>query len=79
MLNRGPMPEVLQKAGVYFNPEKPEDIERALHTLIVSEKLREEKAKASYQLAQDYSWKCCAEQTFGFINEIAKRYSCQCR
>lgn len=75
--NRGPMPEVLQKAGVYFNPEKPEDIERALHTLIVSEKLREEKAKASYQLAQDYSWECCAAQTFGFIYEIAKRYACQ--
>ena len=75
--SKQPMPEVVGEAGVYFDPEQPEDIERALHTLIVSEKLREEKANASYQLAQDYSWECCAEQTFGFIYEIAKRYACQ--
>ena len=75
--NRGPMPEILQKAGVYFNPEKPKDIQRALLNLIVSGKLREEKAKASYQLAQAYSWECCSEKTFGFICEIAKKYNSQ--
>ena len=32
--NRGPMPEVLGQAGVFFNPEQPEDIARALRELI---------------------------------------------
>jgi len=30
--NRGPMPEVLGDAGVYFDPEDPHDIARALRT-----------------------------------------------
>jgi glycosyltransferase involved in cell wall biosynthesis len=72
--NRGPMPEILGRAGVYFNPEKPDDIARALLELIESPKLRTELSKLSYKSAQQYSWQRCADETFGFLNAVVQEY-----
>lgn len=72
--NRGPMPEVLGDAGLYFDPENPDDIARALRELIDSPKLRAEKAQKSCLLSEQYSWKRCADETFGFLAEIARQY-----
>ena len=71
--NRGPMPEVLQEGGVYFDPEKPIDISRALREMIISTKLRNEKTIVSYQLAENYSWERCANETFAFLSEVANQ------
>jgi glycosyltransferase involved in cell wall biosynthesis len=65
--NRGPMPEVLGQAGVFFNPEQPEDIARALRELIESPQTRTELARASYERIQQYSWLRCADETFRFL------------
>lgn len=65
--NLGPMPEVLGNAGVYFDPERPEEIARALGELIKSPQLRTELAQASYQRAQQFSWQRCADETFRFL------------
>ena len=65
--NRGPMPEVLGQAGVFFNPEQPEDIVRALRELIESPQTRTELARASYERVQEYSWLRCADETFRFL------------
>jgi glycosyltransferase involved in cell wall biosynthesis len=65
--NRGPMPEVLGQAGVFFNPEQPEDIARALRELIESQRTRTELACASYGRVQEYSWLRCADETFRFL------------
>ena len=65
--NRGPMPEVLGQAGVFFNPEQPEDIARALRELIESQRTRTELARASYGRVQEYSWLRCADETFRFL------------
>ncbi len=70
--DRGPMPEVLGEAGVYFDPERPEDIARALRELIASPSLRMEKATASYTTAKAYDWQRCADETFSFLAQIAK-------
>jgi glycosyltransferase involved in cell wall biosynthesis len=69
--SRGPMPEVLGDAGVYFDPEKPSDIARALHELIVAPRLRTKLAHASYVRAQQFSWQSCADQTFKFLASFA--------
>lgn len=69
--NRGPMPEMLGDAGVYFDPENPRDIARALRELIDSPELRTEKARASFERAKTYSWERCARETFGFLAGIA--------
>jgi glycosyltransferase involved in cell wall biosynthesis len=68
----GPMPEVLGDAGLYFDPESPTSIADALHQLINSPELRLEKATKAYELAQQYSWERCAQETFQFLNKIAR-------
>jgi glycosyltransferase involved in cell wall biosynthesis len=70
--NRGPMREVLGEAGVYFEPEIPEDIARALRGLIESPKLRAEKARMAFERAKHYSWRRCADETFSFLATVAK-------
>ncbi len=73
--NRGPMPEVLGQAGVFFNPEQPEDIARALRELIESPQTRTELARESYGRVQEYSWLRCADETFDFLARIARESS----
>lgn len=68
----GPMPEMLGDAGLYFDPEKPAEIAAALRELIYSPELRMRMAQASYERAQQYSWHRCANETFGFLAEIAQ-------
>jgi glycosyltransferase involved in cell wall biosynthesis len=70
---RGPMPEVLGDAGVYFDPESPPDIARALRELIDSPSLRAELARRSFDRVQMFSWSRCASETFGFLARIAGR------
>ena len=71
--NRGPMPEMLGDAGVYFDPEKPHDIARALKELLDSPDLRSRLSHASFDRAQAYSWSRCASETFKFLSEVASR------
>ena len=72
--NRGPMPALLGDAGVYFDPEEPADIARALRELIASPRLRADKAQASYLEAQRYTWEQCASDTFAFLAKIARQH-----
>ncbi len=65
--NRGPMPEILKEAGVYFDPEDPKEIALALESLIANPELRARLARASYSIAKKYTWHRCAEQTFNFL------------
>lgn len=71
---RGPMPEVLDNAGLYFDPENPVTIAEALRSYLDSPSLRAEKARASYHLAQSFSWDVCADETFGFLMTIGRAY-----
>ena len=68
----GPMPEVLGANGVYFDPEKPDQIAKSLQILIENRSLREASAWEAYTKAQSYSWDKCARETFSFIVNVAK-------
>ena len=70
--NRGPMPEILGDAGVYFDPERPDEIAAALRKLIADPELRGRCAEGSYATAQRYSWQRCAQETFAFMRKIAE-------
>ena len=72
--NRGPMPEVLGDAGIYFNPEDPTDIANAIRQWLDFPDLRAQKALAAYNLARQYSWARCAAETFGFLARIRAEY-----
>ncbi|MEI6066075.1 MAG: glycosyltransferase family 1 protein [Methylococcaceae bacterium] len=72
--NRGPMPEVLGAAGVYFNPEKPLEIVRALRELIASPQLRAELARTSSERSRQFTWQHCTDDTFAFLAKIALQH-----
>ncbi len=73
--NKGPMPEVLGDAGVYFDPTNPAEIAHALETLIHSPELRMHNAAKSYARVQQFSWQRCAKETFAFLSMIAQQHS----
>jgi glycosyltransferase involved in cell wall biosynthesis len=70
--NRGPMPEVLGDAGIWFDPENVDDITRALRELIASPERRATLAAGAYARASHYSWNLCADETFRFLAAAAQ-------
>ena len=73
--DRGPMPEVLGDAGVYFDPESPESIALAVTQLANDEDLRAVLARRAWQRAQEYSWSRCARETLNFLAQVAHRHN----
>ena len=71
--NRGPMPEVLEDGGVYFDPENPDSIAAAIEDLITNPDKRSELAMRAKNLSCNYSWLRCANETFAFIAQTAER------
>ena len=67
--HRGPMPEVLQDGGVYFDPEDSVSIAAAVQRLIESKDLRSQVALQAKSLASNYSWENCSRNTFEFIRD----------
>lgn len=74
--NRGPMPEVLEDAGEYFDPLSPDSIAAAIEHLLKDHDARSRLARLAFVRARDYSWRRCADETLGFIREVAKE-SCR--
>lgn len=70
--NRGPMPEILGDAGVYFDPECPFSIARSIEDLAVNVEFRAEMASRAHNLAKQYSWKRCASQSLEFLASLAR-------
>jgi glycosyltransferase involved in cell wall biosynthesis len=68
--NQGPMPEILQDGGLYFNPEVPFEIAATLKKIVEEKTSREERIKCAYYLSKQYSWERCAKKTWMFLNEI---------
>jgi glycosyltransferase involved in cell wall biosynthesis len=70
--DRGPMPEVLQDGGVYFDPENADLIAAAVERLITNETLRVSVAKRAKTLSEKYSWSRCASETWNFLRKVAE-------
>lgn len=71
---RGPMFEILGDAGVYFDPENPNEIATTLQQLLTDHELRTRCANRAFAKAQSYSWQRCANQTFGFLRQVTQDY-----
>jgi len=69
--NKSSMKNMLEEAGIYFDPENVPSIENAILKLFHSRKLREELGKKSHNLAMKYDWKITADKTFKYLSEIA--------
>lgn len=70
--SRGPMPEVLDDAGVYFDPEDPGELVRRVRELAAAPERRAELARRAYDRASAFTWERCAEDTFAFLAEVAR-------
>lgn len=62
-----PMPEFLKNAGLYFNPEKIDEIEETIEKMIKDPQLRQSSSKSSFSISNKYSWQNCADKTFHFL------------
>jgi glycosyltransferase involved in cell wall biosynthesis len=58
------LPEILADAAVYFNPEKDEDIARAMRAAFEDEPLRARLAELGRRRVERFSWRDCAERTY---------------
>lgn len=72
--NRGPMPEILQDGGIYFDPEDSESLVAALEMLIMSKNLRKKISERAMKISRLYSWRRCADETFFYISNIFRSY-----
>lgn len=70
--DRGPMPEFLGDAGLYFDPESPDSIAAALRKFIDAVDLRAEKAAAAQKAVGKFSWIRCADETLAFLVDVTR-------
>lgn len=68
--DEGPMPEVLQNGGVYFNPKNPNSIAQSLETIIENNPLRLKISKRAKELSAQFSWSRCSYETFSYIESV---------
>lgn len=66
---RGPMPEVLQDGGVYFDPDIVPSICTAISRLIDDAALRRHASNRAAQLSHQFSWKRCSRETWEFLEK----------
>ena len=71
--DRGPMPEILEDGGVYFDPENAESIAAAIENIIRNREMRVSIAKRAKELAEQYSWARCASETWDFLRACISR------
>ena len=67
--NRSAMPEVIGKAGVFFDPTNPVEMAAAIEDVLRRTEFRADLAERAYRRAGDFSWRKCADATFGFLRD----------
>ncbi len=75
--DRGPMPEVLQHGGIYFNPEDAHSISVAVREIIINRSLRIKISKVALERSRIFSWRRCAIETWKFLYDINNSHA-QC-
>jgi glycosyltransferase involved in cell wall biosynthesis len=68
--DRGPMPEILGDAGLYFDPESPQAIEEAVGRLHADPGLCERLAGRAQARAREFSWERAARETFALLARV---------
>jgi len=65
--------EVIQDAGIFFNPEDIEDMTQAMTKLIEDSNLRQEYSKKGLQRSKFFSWEKTAKETLDVYKEAGER------
>ncbi len=67
-----PLPELLGKGGLYFDPTQLKELEESLRKLLTSEQLRKEMSKEARSAAARLTWENAAEQMLEVINRVTE-------
>ena len=67
---RGPLPEVLGAAAIYFNPDDLEQMAEVMEQALNNESLRAELKEKGSQQVKKYSWSSMAEQTMKLYEKV---------
>jgi len=66
--SKGPMSEILENGGIYFDPKKHYSISEAVEKIIINNLLRDKNKLNAKQISNKYSWERCAHETWNFIS-----------
>lgn len=64
------IPEVVGDAGVYFNPNDPEEMAEKVILLLEDNSLRQRLIKEGYRRASHFDWKVTASETLSFYHSL---------
>jgi glycosyltransferase involved in cell wall biosynthesis len=67
------LPEVCGDAALYCNPEDPDDIARALRTVMNDENLRQDLRRRGLERAAGFRWSDSGESVLNLLEELARR------
>jgi glycosyltransferase involved in cell wall biosynthesis len=70
--NAGSLPEIYDKAALYFDPKNIEDMTEKIEKIILNQNLRENLKKLGLERVKNFSWEKCARETFNVYKEILK-------
>jgi len=68
--NISSLPEVVGDAGILVNPYDVDEIARAIHEVLVNERLREEMRVKGLERAKQFSWEKTAKETLKAYEEV---------
>lgn len=68
--NLSSLPEALGEAAVYFDPRQPEEIARAIMTVLKDQSLQEKLITKGFEQIKKYSWGKCAQETLDTYRQI---------
>lgn len=68
--NLSSIPEILGDAGLYINPDEPEDLEKKIEMLLNDKELRQSLVEKGNIQKEKFSWDKCAGETMEYYEEI---------
>jgi glycosyltransferase involved in cell wall biosynthesis len=71
--NRSAIPEVADGASIFFDPDTPDEITRAMLDLIQHQELQARTRRLGLQRAADFSWRKTAQQTLEVYYEVLEQ------
>jgi glycosyltransferase involved in cell wall biosynthesis len=65
--NNSSLPEIVGDGGILVDPDKPEEIFRAMKEVVNNHKLRETLIKKGLEKSTEFDWKKTAQETLKII------------